>query len=525
MDWQTPYPANRSPVFARNIVATSQPLAAQAGIKALQDGGNAVDAALATAIALTVVEPNNNGLGSDAFAIVWDGTRLHGLNASGRSPAAWSPDRFASFDAMPTWGWEAVTVPGAVSAWVALSEKFGRLPFATLFERAIHYASNGFQVGPKSGVFWQYAERTYKDFENFRHTFLPGGRAPAIGSTIRLPDHAASLQKIAETKGEAFYRGELAHAIVADARNNNAAMTHEDLANHRCDWVDPIEQSLGDVTLHEIPPSGQGLLALVALGIIDQLEPARYDLDSADSVHLQLEATRVAYAEIERHLADIDHMIVTPDQLLAPSRLKRRAAEIDLHQANPSPTALGASPDTVYLTTADASGMMVSMIQSNYRGFGSGIVIPGTGISMQNRGSGFTLEAGHPNQVGGGKRPYHTIIPGFVTSGSRARMSFGVMGGHMQAQGHLQMMIRVFVHGQNPQAASDAPRWYLQEDGVVCLEDGFDAEVARQLEARGHTIQWNNPEHLFGGAQLIYRLDEGYCAGSDHRKEGLAIGF
>ncbi|MEX0942418.1 MAG: gamma-glutamyltransferase family protein [Pseudomonadales bacterium] len=525
MDWGTPYPSNRSPLFARNIVATSQPLAAQAGIDALRAGGNAVDAALATAITLTVVEPNNNGIGSDAFAMVWDGKRLHGLNASGRSPAAWSPERFASDEKMPTWGWEAVTVPGAVSAWVALSDKFGKLPFDALFQSAIHYATEGYPVGPKSGVFWQYAENTYRDFENFRHTFLPGGKAPAIGSTIQLPDHATSLQKIAESKGDAFYHGDLADAIVADARANNAAMTHEDLANHRCDWVEPISQSLGDVDLHEIPPNGQGLMALIALGIIERLDLARYKTDSADSVHLQLEATRIAYAEIERHLADIDQMLVSPAQLLAPKYLKRRSDEIDTDKANPRPTALGTSPDTVYLTTADASGTLVSMIQSNYRGFGSGVVIPGTGISMQNRGSGFTLEPGHPNQVAGGKRPYHTIIPGFVTSGGQARMSFGVMGGHMQAQGHLQMMIRIFINGQNPQAATDAPRWYLQEDGIVCLEDGFDREVASELKRRGHDIRWNNPEHLFGGAQLIYRLDEGYCAGSDHRKEGLAIGF
>lgn len=512
-------------MFARNVVATSQPLAAYAGLNALQDGGNAVDAALATAIALTVVEPCNNGLGSDAFAIVWDGSKLQGLNASGRSPAAWTPARFAKYSHIPRFGWDAITVPGAVSAWVALSEKFGKLPFARLFEAAIHYAETGYQVGPKTGSIWKMVEPVFKDFEGFRNTFLPGGKAPPIGSVIRLPEHALSLRKIAETHGEAFYRGELADAMIADSDANGGVMSLDDLANHRCDWVEPISTTFGDVALHEIPPNGQGIMALIALGIAERAGFDALPLDSADSVHMQIEAMRIAYANIERHLADIDHMRVTPAQLLDADYLAGCARSIDRKRANPSPTALGAGEDTVYLTAADENGMMISMIQSNYRGFGSGVVVPGTGISLQNRGSGFTLEAGHPNQVGGGKRPYHTIIPGFATRGGEPQMSFGVMGGHMQAQGHFQMMLRVFLYDQNPQAASDAPRWHLREDGVVCLESGFDPAVASELASRGHTIERNNVEHLFGGAQLIYKLDDGYCAGSDHRKEGLAIGF
>lgn len=525
LDWATPYNSTRSPVMARNIVATSQPLAASAGLKAMADGGNAVDAALATAIALTVVEPNMNGIGSDAFAILNDGDTLHGLNASGRSPAAWTPARFAKYSEMPRLGWDAVTVPGAVGAWVALSERFGKLPFERLFDAAIHYADQGFPLGPKTGYFWQFAPQTFKDFKPFCETFLPGGRAPAIGDIVRLPDHARTLRKIAESRGESFYRGELADAIIAASNADGGAMTHEDLANHQCDWVEPISTSFGDAALHEIPPNGQGIMALIALGIAEQLDLAKLPLESADSVHLQIEAMRIAYAEAERHLADINHMIVTPAQLLDRDYLASRAAEIDMAKANPHPTALGASADTVYLTTADEHGMMVSLIQSNYRGFGSGVVIPGTGISMQNRGNGFTLEDGHPNQVGGGKRPYHTIIPGFATRAGKPQMSFGVMGGHMQAQGHFQMMLRVFGHGQNPQAASDAPRWHLREDGVVCLEGGFDADVVTSLKSRGHAIEENHPEHLFGGAQLIYRMDDGYCAGSDHRKEGEAVGF
>ncbi len=525
LDWDCPYPSNRSPVFAQNIVASSQPLAVEAGISALRKGGNAVDAAIATAITLTVVEPNNNGIGSDAFALIHDGNQLHGLNASGRSPVGLTPDRFAGLEKMPVWGWDAVTVPGAVSGWVAMSEKFGKLPFADLFSDAVRYARDGYQVGPKSGVFWKYAVDRYKKFDRFLETFTVNGRAPEIGELVRLPDHARTLEKIAATKGETFYRGELADAIAADAAGHDAAMTLQDLENHTCDWVAPIAMSAFDAALHEIPPNGQGLMALISLGILKHCHGVDLALDSADSVHLQIEAQRMAYVDAECHLADISHMRVSVEQLLNETYLKERAESINLRSANPHRTALGAGPDTVYLTTADSGGMMVSMIQSNFRGFGSGIVVPGTGISLQNRGSGFVLEDGHPNQVGPNKRPYHTIIPGFITRNDQPAMGFGVMGGHMQAQGHLQMMLRVMHFNQNPQAASDAPRWYVFEDGRVALEDGFDPGVARELQARGHDIVMGKPEYLFGGAQLIAKMESGYCAGSDHRKEGLASGY
>ncbi len=523
--WDTPYPSNRSPVFAMNVVASSQPLAVQAGISALKQGGNAVDAALACAITLTVVEPNNNGIGSDAFAIIHDRDGLHGLNASGRSPAGLTPERFAGQSQMPTLGWDAVTVPGAVSAWVALSDRFGKLPFETLFVDAVRYASDGFQVGPKTGFFWRLARERYSDFDAFIDTFMIDGRAPAIGELMQLPDHARTLEQIASSHGESFYKGELANAIADNAAACGAAMAKSDLENHSCEWVSPISQTGFDATLYEIPPSGQGLMALIALGILKHIDIAQHPLDSANSVHLQVEAMRIAYAEIERHLADIDHMEVSVNDLLDEGYLKNRADDIDPAKSNPKPHALGASPDTVYLTAADESGMMISMIQSNYMGFGSGIVIPGTGISMQNRGCGFTLEENHPNQVGPGKRPYHTIIPGFVMRDDKPLMSFGVMGGHMQAQGHLQMMVRICLHQQNPQAASDAPRWQVLEDGRLALEPGTSAEVLEDLAGRGHQLLTDGPEYLFGGAQLIYKLKDGYCAGSDHRKEGLAIGF
>ena len=486
----------------------------------MRRGGNAVDAALATAITLTVVEPNNNGAGSDAFAIVWDGKKLSGLNASGRSPAGWTPDRFAGYDSMPSRGWDAVTVPGAVSAWVALSDRFGKLPFPRLFDAAIRYADEGFQVGPKTAFYWQFAGETYRGFEHFADHFLP---APGPGERFRRPDLAATLTEIAQTRGDSFYRGELAERIEAASIAAGGAMRKSDLAGHRADWVKPLAQDYRQVTLHEIPPNGQGLAAQIALGILQHLDIA--PLDSDTGVHRELEAMKVAIRAAFDHFADPAAMQVSPEQLLDENSLKRAARHIS-ERANPlPPAALPTSLDTVYLTAADASGMMVSMIQSNYEGFGSGIVIPGTGIAMQNRGLGFVLDPGHANQVGPNKRPYHTIIPGFVTRDGAPLLSFGVMGGHMQHQGHVQMVRRIFDHGQNPQAASDAPRWHVYPDFSVGLETGFDPRVAKRLADRGHRIRYEPLEPVFGGAQLILRTESGYVGGSDHRKEGLAAGF
>ncbi len=525
LDWHRLYPSQRSPVFARNVVASSQPLATQSGLNAMRSGGNAVDAAIAAAITLTVVEPCSNGIGSDAFALVWDGEQLHGLNASGRSPAGLHANRFEGLSSMPVYGWDSVTVPGAVSAWVELSRRFGNLPFGDLFDDAIRYAADGYQLGPVTGAAWQHAAGTFAGFGPFMDTFTVDGQAPAIGSRVRLPDHASTLKLIADSHGEAFYRGDLARAMVDDAEDNGGVLTLADLANHECTWVRPLTMQWGDTVLHEIPPNGQGLMALIGLGILRHLDIGGYAVDSADSIHLQAEAVRIAYAEVMRHLADPESMTVSPRELLATDYLAARAGEISMSQSYRHPKGLGAGPDTVYLATADASGNMVSLIQSNYHGFGSGIVVPNTGISLQNRGSGFVLEQGHPNQVAGGKLPYHTIIPGFVTEHGQPRMSFGVMGGNMQAQGHIQMMVRVFTHRQNPQTASDAPRWHVQESGELALEAGHADEVIDDLRSRGHEVLPNSPVHLFGGAQLILRMDQGYCAASDHRKEGQAAGF
>ena len=523
--WDFLYPSQRMPVFAKNVVATSQPLAAQAGLRMMLKGGNAVDAALASAIALTVVEPVSNGIGSDAFAIVWDGQRLYGLNASGRAPQAWTPERFAGLKTMPQLGWDAVTVPGAVDAWVTLSDRFGKLPFTDLFEPAIHYARTGFLVSPKTAAKWSQTPTLYKDYPDFAAAFLPGGKAPVTGELFRFPGQGDTLEEIARTKGESFYRGELARRIIAYAGATGGAMTETDLAQHRSDWVEPIAREYRGVCLNEIPPNGQGLAALIALGIISHHNILQYPVDSADSLHLQLEAMKIALAEAYRHIADPACMQADPHAFLDDAFLAKRASEIDMRHAKHFSSALPVDKGTVYLTAADEAGMMISFIQSNFNGFGSGIVVPGTGISMQNRASGFSLEPGHPNQVDGGKRPFHTIIPGFVMRDNKPLMSFGVMGGPMQAQGHVQMMIRIFGYGQNPQAASDAPRWRVMENGQIAFERGVSAAVLEALEHRGHKTLPNSHETHFGGAQLICRLDDGYCAASDHRKDGEAVGF
>ena len=415
--WELPYAWPRKPVLATNVVCTSQPLAAQAGLRMLADGGSAVDAAIATAIALTVVEPVSNGIGSDAFAIVWDGRQLHGLNASGRSPAAWTPEYFGGAG-VPALGWNSVTVPGAVSAWVELHAKFGKLPFERLFEPAVAYGRNGFLVSPTIAEQWAAQVPLFQAQPGFAETFMPAGRAPNPGELVTLPDHAATLETIAATNGEAFYRGELAAELEAHATAHGGVMRASDLAAHHADWVGTISGDYRGYTVHEIPPNGQGIVALIALGILENFDMASLPVDSADSVHLQIEAVKLAFADAHAYVSDIDHMPVRPEDLLDQGYLRERAALIDRDAARPA-SAGTPRGGTVYLTAADASGVMVSMIQSNYMGFGSGVVVPGTGIALQNRGADFFAGQGHPNQVGPNKRPYHTIIPGFVEQGRR----------------------------------------------------------------------------------------------------------
>ena len=528
LDFTNPYPSARSAVLGRNVVSTSQPLAAPAGLRMLLAGGNAVDAALATAMALTVVEPTGCGLGSDGFAIVWDGKELHGLNASGRSPATWSADRFSGRDAMPDKGWDAVTVPGAVSAWSALSSRFGRLPFADLAQPAIDYARNGFAVSPIISRLWAMGGARLGDQPGFADCFLPGGRAPHAGEVFRSEAHARTLEAIAESHGESFYRGALARQIAAHAREHGGALTEDDLANHKTDWCGTLAQPFANSVVHELPPNGQGIATLMALGMLQALGIGNQPLDHVDTVHLSIEAMKLALADLYQYNADIDAMQIAPSALLDPAYLAERARLIDRTKAGDPGHGAPKPGGTVYVAAADASGMMVSFIQSNYMGFGSGIVVPGTGISLQNRGHGFSLAQGHANQVGSAKRPSHTIIPAFAMhADGTPQMAFGVMGGPMQSQGHLQMALRVLRYGQNPQAAADAPRWRVTGGRQVAVEPGFDAGVVSELIARGHDVKAEpgNGVFAFGGAQLVLKQEGGYIAGSDPRKDGQAVAY
>ena len=526
-NWEFPYRSQKIPVLGRNIVSTSHPLAAQAGLNMLKKGGNAVDAAVSTAITLAVVEPVNNGIGSDAFVIVWDGDKLHGLNASGKSPNRWTKEHFSKYNQMPLTGWDTVTVPGAVSGWVELWKKFGKLEFKQLFEPAIRYAKEGFLVPPIIADIWKTASRVYKkeDFPEFHRVFLPDGRSPNPGEQFKIPELSDTLELIANTKGEAFYKGKLAEEIVEHAKDSDGLLTLNDLRDHQPRWEDPFNIEYKGIKLHELPPNGQGLTALLTLGILREFDLEKFEKNSVDSLHLQMEAMKLGFADAYQYISDPNYLELDPTLLLKPEYLKERANLIENDTAkqysagNPKP-----GGDTVYLTTADKNGMMVSYIQSNYFGFGSGIVVPETGISLQNRGNCFTLEEGHPNQIGPNKRPFHTIIPAFVTKDGNALMSFGVMGGAMQPQGHVQMITRIFDYNENPQAAVDAPRWRYMKDHKINVEQGFDQSTLDHLKAKGHRI--GRGHYLnFGGAQIIYKLDEGYLAASEPRKDGHAVTF
>lgn len=528
-----PYPSVRQPLFApRGVVATSQPLAAQAGLAMLQRGGNAVDAAIATAAALTVVEPTSNGIGSDAFALVWDGARLHGLNGSGRSPAALSYDlvQRGGHSSMPVRGWLPVTVPGTPAAWRDLHQRFGRLRFSTLFEPAISYAEQGYPLSPVLAQYWARAANAYRantsaEFAGWNATFTINGRAPQVGEVWHSRGHARTLSRIAETNAEDFYRGELAQQIAQFSHETGGLITADDLARHTSTWVEPIRARYRGYDVWEIPPNGQGIAALLALNILDEFKLHEYPRESVESYHLQIEAIKLGFVDAQRYVADPDHGPIPTAALLSHEYAATRRALIGDQAADPAP----GDPlrgGTVYLCAADMDGMMVSFIQSNYMGFGSGIVVPGTGIALQNRGAGFSLQPGHPNHVAGGKRPFHTIIPAFLTRDEQAIGPFGVMGGHMQPQGHVQMIVNTLDYGLNPQASLDAPRWYWEQGRSIEVEAGVAPEIVQGLRDRGHDVSVAQERGTFGRGQIIWRLPNGaYVAGSEGRTDGYAVGY
>lgn len=524
-----PYASGRRVVMGqRYAAATSQPLATLAGMEMFWAGGNAIDAAIAMAITLTVVEPTSNGIGSDAFALVWDG-QLHGLNASGRSPRNWTDDQFHGLEQMPPLGWLTVTVPGAVSAWRTLWERWGKLPFEQLFAPAIRYAEQGFPVSPETARAWRAAESVFvpltaPQFQPLKQVFFPGDRAPKAGEVWGSPAHAATLRELAATGGESFYRGRLAEQIAAFAKETGGLISLDDLAHHQADWVQPISTPYRDLTVWEIPPNGQGIAALIGLNLLEGFDLARYPRESAPSFHYQIEAMKLAFADVYQHVADPNWMqVVTADLLHKDYAARRRQLIGDqalLAHAD-SPTG-----NTVYLAAADPD-LMVSFIQSNYEGFGSGILVPETGIALQNRGMGFSLQADHPNAVGPGKRPFHTIIPGFLTQDGQPVGPFGVMGAHMQPQGHIQMVVNLIDYGLNPQAALDAPRWQVvmspTGENWVLLEQTVPQSVVLDLLDRGHRVQVVSEGRSFGKGQMILRQGSVLIAGSEPRADGLAL--
>lgn len=522
-----PYASKRNTVYAKHgMVATSQPLAAQAGLEILQKGGNAVDAAIATAACLTVVEPTSNGIGGDAFAMVWMNQKLHGLNASGWSPKTMSLESLQAhgYESMPRFGFAPVMVPGIPSAWAALSKRFGKLTLLECLAPAIRHAQEGYPLSPTLAHHWKSAYQGYQkhlqgsEFQSFFDTYGMDGKAPEEGQIWSSPTHAKALRSIGETYAQSFYQGEIAKAIDAYSKAYDGWIQYDDLAQYQPEWVDPISIAYRGFDVWEIPPNGQGIAALEAIGILDRFDVAQ--MDQATRIHTQIEAMKLAFKDAFAHVGEPRNARIDYQALLQSSYLDQQAKQIH-EQANRFEDITPYGSGTVYLASADQDGNMVSYIQSNYMGFGSGLVVPGWGIALQNRGHNFSMDPLHPNVVSGRKRSYHTIIPGFLTKNGRAVGPFGVMGGFMQPQGHLQVISNTIDLHLNPQSALDAPRWQWMKDQEVLVEEHMPLEIVEELTRRGHDVSVSNIPALFGRGQIIWRDDQGvYAGGTEMRADG-----
>ena len=518
------YPSQRFPLYARGgMVNCSSPQAAAAGLEILRKGGSAVDAAVAAAAALTVVEPTANGIGSDAFALVWSEreNRLFGLNSSGPAPRLLSIDRVLADGRtedgrMPRRGWTPVTVSGAPGAWAALNGRFGRLSLREDLAPAVRYAEEGYPCSPNLAAMWQLSFDSFSktlagpEYAPWFSTFAPRGRAPQAGEMIRLPDHGATLRAIGETDAEAFYRGDIARRIDGQSRRDGGYIRYEDYAAFYPRWVEPISIRYRGYDVCEIPPNGQGIAALMTLNILKEFSFA--DREDPLTVHRQLEAMKMAFADAFRYVTDPDRMDVDYRGLLSPAYGAMRAGEMG-PRARVWTHRIPPKSGTVYLCCADGAGNMVSYIQSNYMGFGSGIVVENTGISLQNRGADFSLDPAHPNCLMPGKRTYHTIIPGFLMRDGRPVGPFGVMGAYMQPQGHVQVMMNCLDFHLDPQQALDAPRWQWLRDGTVTVESRFSPDLARALRRLGHDVRLDINTPSFGRGQMIVRLANGVLVG------------
>lgn len=526
------YPSWRYPSYGtRGMVATSNVFAAQAGLDILKKGGNAVDAAVATAACLTVCEPTANGIGGDAFALVSYGGELYGLNASGPAPQGISLSalRKQGYEGIPKYGFVPVNVPGAVAGWVALSQRFGELPLSEVLAPAINYADEGYPVSPLLSRGWERAYEIYrrnvsgKEFDSWFATFAPQGRAPKAGEVIRLSDHAETLRLIGETEGEVFYRGALAERIDSFARQFGGYIRAEDLANYQVEWVQPLSTSYRGYEVWELPPNGQGIVALMALNILKGFEFA--EKDAVLTYHRQIEAIKLAFEDAGRYITDPRHMEVQVEDLLSEAWAIEQRQRMGNKALQPLPTREQAG-GTVYLATADGAGNMVSLIQSNYMGFGSGLVVPGTGIALHNRGHNFSFNPEHPNRLEPGKRPYHTIIPGFLTHQGQHLGPFGVMGGFMQPQGHVQVVMNLVDFAHNPQAALDAPRWQWKQGKQVDLENTLPSHIVESLAQRGHEVTVTEHNAGYGRGQIILRKDDGVLVGAtESRVDGMVASW
>jgi gamma-glutamyltranspeptidase / glutathione hydrolase len=534
--------ATRSEVIAQNgMAATSHPLATQIALDILKQGGSAIDAAIAANAALGLMEPTGCGIGGDLFAIIWDADsqQLHGLNASGRSPKSLTIDYFLDngYDMIPQRGPLPVSVPGAVDGWFEMHERYGVLDMETILAPAIRYAREGHPVSELVAYYLGRSATILKDYPNFADTYMPNGQMPAKGEIFRNPDLANTYETIARNGRDAFYRGEIARTIEHYIRDNGGFLSYSDLSAHKSEWVDPVSTNYRGYDVWQLPPNGQGIAVLQILNILEGYDLAAMGPGSPEYLHLFIEAKKLAFEDRARYYADMDFSPVPVEMLISKDYANARREMINPERAarivDPG---IPEQPNTIYLTVADQSGNMVSLIQSNYRGMGSGMTPTGLGFVLQNRGEGFTLEHGQFNTYEPGKRPFHTIIPGFITKDGLPFMSFGVMGGAMQPQGHAQIVINMIDFGMNLQEAGDAPRihhtgsseptgQYMTDGGIVNLESGYPYETIRALMEKGHTIQWANGP--YGGYQAIMRdhVNKVYYGASESRKDGQAAGY
>ena len=532
--------ASRSEVIGQNgMVATSHPLATQIGLDILKQGGTAIDAAIAANIALGLMEPTGNGIGGDLFAIVWDSKtqKLHGLNASGPAPKNITIDYFVKqgLKKIPPYGPLPVTVPGAVDGWVKLHEKFGKMDFKLLFEPTIEYAKSGFPVTETIAYYLDLSQKRFENYPNFNDVWTKNGRMPQKGEIFKNPQLAKTLEVIASKGRAGFYEGPIARTMADFIQSQGGFLTYEDLASFHSEWTPPVSSNYRGYEVWELPPNGQGIAALQILNMLENYDLKSLGLFSAEYIHLFTEAKKLAFADRAKYYADPLFEKIPVEELISKSYAKERIKLIDAnHVAKTDEAGILKNGDTIYLTAADQYGNMISLIQSNYRGMGSGMVPPGLGFMLQDRGELFSLDKNHKNSLKGGKRPFHTIIPAFVTKDGKPFMSFGVMGGATQPQAHAQIIINIVDFGLNLQEAGDAPRIVhsgstqptdeiMKDGGTLSIESGFGDEIEKQLAKKGHNIKYE--KGIFGGYQAIMLKDGVYYGASETRKDGQASGY